>query len=62
MLDEPMNVASSSAHQLIALVNMFPDRMIGEISKSADIWKRSRSLRTMDMLSSRLPVAIHSPD
>jgi hypothetical protein len=33
-----------------------PRRRIGEISKSAEIWNRSRSLRTMDMLNSRLPV------
>jgi hypothetical protein len=33
-----------------------PRRLTGEINKSAEIWNRSRSLRTMDMLSSRLPV------
>ena len=33
-----------------------PRRRTGEINKSAEIWNRSRSLRTMDMLSSRLPV------
>jgi hypothetical protein len=33
-----------------------PRRRTGDINKSAEIWNRSRSLRTMDMLSSRLPV------
>jgi hypothetical protein len=31
---------------------------MGEMSKSAQIWNRSRSLRTMDMLNSRLPAYI----